>query len=438
VSATDQLQRERISRQRQAEFEAYQDWERESRLRDELTDAAERIHAPLSNTGEFFLEGDELVNDLGQNLRQVIVDGIENARLMARINPDWHTELERNVIDLEEYDEIAALAKRGEGAIVSYWLIPDAVRYADSSLPGYNRARNKMFTRIAMATKTGVLIRYRSLDGSDEDGVAAMDERLGFTYHHGRGSEQVARDRRHLPAYSGTKEELDLLDQQLCRAYDEALARKHGGEWRYGRPAIDEVDALNFIRGQKDLIAEHMPIVNRIFALTNDPYERNRLMEPHRFNFAAALDDRLHGRTVATLAESGEAARQEGREYDGDCPPADGPTKASDQLEKLGFARKERVRGPCPICRTVVEYDPCDPECSACGATGKNPHRVKKLGRQAAAQAKQDRHKAKAVSPQTERRKLPKGNELVLRTKLAIGGTTSYYEELSTGRTIEP
>lgn len=341
-----------IARQRESDFEAYHSWELQRRY-DEITDVAERVRAPIAPKQEFMLTAEGLVSERGETLRPVIVKGLAEAQRMALTNPDWRVEVIRRTIDLQEYDELETLAMQGEGsgALVSYWLIPDEIRSgANTGLPGYNRERLKMFTRIAVPTAKGVAIKYHSYDGSYLPGVQSMDEAIGFTFDPNRTSEQIAGERRRIPV----PVDIDALDEVLRQAYDGALARDFGGEWDGGRPPLAVKDIIAFICGQEKLLDEHMGEVVKVFAQTANPHKRNTLMEPHRYNLAAAIDDLLHGKEVTSAAEAGEAARDEGRNLDGDCPTGD--DTAQSELEKLGFktAKTERSRvwaaGECRTC----------------------------------------------------------------------------------------
>lgn len=357
TAAFTREQRERVSRQREANFEAYHSWEYVRSLYNEITDIAERVRAPISPMQEFALTDDGLVSTRGDIMRPVIETGLAEAQRMALHNPDWRVEVTRRTIDLEEYDELEALARQGEGAgaLVSYWLIPDAVREGDSTIPGYNRERLKMFTRVAVPTKEGIAIKYHSYDGSYVPGVQAMDEALGFVFDPDRGSEQIASERRRITV---PVESLDELDELLRQAYDGTMSRDFGGEWFGGRPPLEVKDVIGFIADQTTLLNEHMSELSKIFALTRDTHERNRFMEPHRYNLAAAIDDLLHGKEVTSASEAGEGARSEGRNLDGDCPTGDSTT--ADQLDQLGFKVGQEARrtpdilaaGECVACLT--------------------------------------------------------------------------------------
>lgn len=366
----------------EAREEGYRQWEA-SIERDEITDAAERVRATHEITQEFFLSPDGLVNDLGQQVRPLIANGLEYARTLAASNPDWQVEVERRQIELEEYDAIEALAQEGEGsgAIFSFWLIPDSVRHGKSSLPGYNRERLKMYRRLAVPTENGVLIRHGSLDGSNYQATQAMFDWLGEELPLGLNSEEIARRRvrTRVPVDSITD-----TDNMLRGIYDGSLSEQFGGQWYGGRPPLATTDLVDFIGRQKDLLAEHMAIVKRIMAQTRDYNERNRLLENHRYNFAAALDARLHGTGGADLQSSGDAARAQNISYDGDCPV---DLSLKEALERLGFKTYEKPT--CPFCLQKVDVDPCAshiicPECHAEVENGKVKYegnaRAKKVG----------------------------------------------------------
>lgn len=365
VSAVVQNQRRVVDRRRQADFEAYHEWEYERRLYDEITDVAERVRAPISPTQEFSLTSEGLVSERGEPLRPIIAKGLSEARRMAVANSDWNVEVERRMIELEEYDQMENLAFIGTGALISYWLIPDVVRSGESSLPGYNRERLKMFTRIAVPTANGLAIKYHSYDQSYLPGVQAMDEAQGFEFDATRSSEQIAKERRYIDV---PVDNIHELDEILRRAYDGTLARDKGGDWEGGRRPLKVKDVVGFISEQHSLLGEHMSVLSKIFGEVSDPHHRNKRMEPHRYNLAAAIDDLLHGKQVTSAKDAGYGARSEGRNLEPDCPTGDSATEQ--QLNDLGFGnfQIERsrlwVRGECRTC--LKEKDIDTSQCHMC------------------------------------------------------------------------
>lgn len=423
---------------------AYHEW-LESLKRDEITDAAERVRAPQMTTMEFTLTPAGLVNDLGQALRPIIEDGIAQAERMALVNPDWWVELERRKLELEEYEIMESLAAEepGSGVLVSRWMIPDSVRAGNSSLPGYNRERQKMFNRYAAPTENGLVIGYQSLDGSNYAAVQAMDRELGYELPDNLSSEQVAAQRRFIPDTS-----LEWLTGNQREAYDASLTKQLGGEWYAGRPPIDVKEVVAYVSNQTDLIEKHMAIVHKVFSLTRDKDERMRLLEPHRYNLAAAIDMRLHDPTaeVSDLQAAGDTARSAGMDYSGDCPVG---TSITEQAGRLGFG-SEKVWGNCPHCRAYVQYDPCDPECDNCGGNSKGAP-ARKLGAQAVARVQKasnqqpgryrpaERKKAINASPETRRHGESlsiNGRAYTYERRLAIGGINEVLVDRKTGAEV--
>ncbi|MGH7196843.1 MAG: hypothetical protein ACREGJ_03730 [Candidatus Saccharimonadales bacterium] len=448
---TIQEQRRLVAERKRTDFEAYREWEYKRRLYDEITDVAERVRAPIEPEQEFALTAKGLVSERGELLRPVIEGGLREAQRMAVHNPDWQVEVERDSIDLEEYDEYEILAKAGpgSGAIVSYWLIPDAVRQGRSLLPGYNRERLKMFTRIAVPTEKGLAIKYHSYDGSYLPGVQAMDEALGFTFDPTLSSEERARQRRHIDA---PVESIDELDEILRQAYDGAMTRDFGGEWHGGRRPIGVKDIMGFITAQHTLLDEHMAHVSKIFALVTDPHERNRLMEPHRYDLAAAIDDLIHGKTVASAADAGVSARAEGRNLDGDCPTGQAPTTA-EQLSKVGFKSLEEslkcVKCPLKGCGKTVDAKVTHEGgiyCPACKREARDgeiiDHNLQTLGKRVTQQfvqlqkpEKQAQHPEKMRVGQKVR--LPNGEVGIVMQRMGVGTAWKVIQNIRTGEEIK-
>lgn len=367
---TLQRQRSLVEQRRQADFEAYQAWEHERRLYEEITDIAERVRAPIAPMQEFTLSLDGLVSARGELLRPVMENGLAEARRMALTNPDWQVEVRRREIELDEYNDLESLAHSGFGAMVSYWPIPDAVRAGNSDLPGYNRDRLKMFTRISVATPSGVIIKYHSYDGGYMPGIQAMDRVLGNDdFDASRSSEEIAATRR----YIVPPDNIDELDEQLRRAYDDAILRNENRVVYSGSEPLAVKDVFGFIASKKSLLDEHMAVLHKIFDATSDHYERIEKMKPHRYNFAAAIDDLLHGKEVVSIQDAGEGARSEGRNLEGDCPTGEGEETAVGQLGEVGFRsareQKSTIWGPgeCVACLrdTVVAINKCN-MCQGC------------------------------------------------------------------------
>lgn len=356
-------QRRAVSEVNQARYEGYIDYEsreKARRLLDEETDQAERLSAPMEAEFEYDLTDEGLRSQFGELLLTVFEEGHAVAVHNAKTDKNWEFEAEQRGIEVME--------QRGHEAF-------------------------------ARAHGVGVRITSQTLDKSNYAGMQAIAQRLGHALPDERpSSTDILRTRMHMgvpPAIiilspipdairegkSGLKgyrkdrelmmvrivtprsvprDEHLLLKDLVRNTYDNALTEQFGGQWFAGRPPMTIRDALEFIRdpAQADLLLDHMDVVNGVFAATNDKQERMRRLEPHRYNLAAALDDRLHGRQVESLSSAGDNARAEGRDYDGYCPTSEATT-ASAQMERLGFSVEPRESilkcVNCPYCKKVVD-----------------------------------------------------------------------------------
>jgi hypothetical protein len=279
-----------------------------------------------------------------------------------------------------------------------------------------------------------------------------MVRSLGYNLPSALGSEQVASlrfeiDEETLADIDEVFNEDDApakgLANLLRAAYDNSLSEQFGGEWYAGRRPISVKDALSFIEGQQDLVDQHMSIVGRVLALTQDSDERNQLLEKDRYNFAAALDARLHGQQVFDVGAAGDAARADGKDYDPDCPP--GQLSVAAQASQLGIGNPENlncVRCPLPNCGKIVDAKRTKEGgilCPACGREARGgtiiePHeKVKKVGRHIVSRVI-NKEQAEPKNKHQQSRKLRPGDQTVangkkvtLKRKVVIGGTQDYF-----------
>ena len=420
-----------LAEARQQDFER---WQADRWRRDEVTDQSERIASPMENTFEYKLEGGELYTDLNEPFRPVFKDGYNAALLQANIDGRWTFEAVRRGIEYNgELPEIEAYARTlGEG----------------------------------------VRISSVSLDGSDYEGMRAIAEALGHRLPVDYpGSEEILKNRMWSPegmvvmspipdavrvhgvdigAYDRKRQKMivrvvtavgDPLDEhkalinRIRTVYDDVLTARTGEKHYAGRVQMSNEDAKSFIEKQGDLLDAHMSIIGKIFAATSDPAERNRQAAPHRYNFAAALDDRLHGKEVTSLSDSGDAARDEGKTFDGDCPTVEGAA-AGDQANRLGYRAEKWSMGSCRNCeRTTMIWKERDGGCNVCrdcasahtvmrqaGLDAERKKAMKERERQARAKA-QARKMGKAAMKATIVARKPKQDEPHYIERISIGGT---------------
>jgi len=336
-----------VAAQQAADFERYE----QRQLLDELTDQSERLSRPMENGFVYEFGPDEkLYSEYGEQLEEVFATGLEAARLAAEKDPhNWTFEHERRVIELDEIREVQAL-QDGQKLIV-FSPLPDRVRAGLTSINGYDRKRQKMLVRVAERQGQEVGIFSFSLDGSDYEAMQAAAAAVGADIPDGLGSEEILATR--FTYDSGHQLSMKDCHKLIREAYDSSLERRRGGAWYAGRPEINQGDALSFIRQQNDLIRQHMTAVSNIMARALEANEKQQLLEMARYNFAAALDDRMAGKIVSDVSDAGDTARAEGREYDGDCP-----TSATAQAEQLGYAQGKNAEMKCvtcPFCGQLVD-----------------------------------------------------------------------------------
>lgn len=356
-----------------------------------LTDASERLALPMENTFFYRLGSHGLESDTGEQLRPVFESGLRAARQEAAHNPDWQFEAERREIELAQLGTIEAFAHE----------------------------------------HGGVSITSFSLDRSDQEGMRAIATRFGYTLPEGKlRSEDMLR--RHfvsteprgliflspvpdaveqgvnIGAYDKTRRKMlvrvvappeasahaELVDI-VRTTYDQLLQKREGGMWFAGRPAISEQTALEFIQSQPDLIDAHVRRVEKALRAGASRHELDAL----QYDFIAALDARMEGGQVAASAEglggAGNAARDAGKEFEGDCPTG---SSVKGEMGLLGFSagkEGEKKLCTCPYCKQKVMIDPCAAriQCPECYAEVRNGQIIsrgrgaRKLGRQASRQS---------------------------------------------------
>lgn len=349
----------------QSDFER---WQQEGWRRDEITDQSERLASPMVNTFDYGLTRDgSLITDLGEPMRPVFEIGLQNAERQAQIDPRWQFELERRKIELEEFEKVELYAQElGEGVRITslsldgsdYEGMRAIAEMLGQPLPQDYPGSEAMLAN-RMWTEEGLVVLSPIPDAVRMDGVDIG----GYNKHRKKMIVRV------MTAQDTPLGEHTELINRIRSAYDNVLTARTGVDHYAGRTQMSNQDARSFIEheNQRDLLDAHMAIIGRIFDAQKDPAVRNQLAAPHRYNFAAALDDRLNGKQVDSLSSSGDNARAEGREFDGDCPPAGTATTAGEQAGRLGYSVEKWSNGICRNCeRPTQVWKVEDGGCSVC------------------------------------------------------------------------
>lgn len=401
-----------------ARFEAYEQVRRERRRTDELTEASEKLAAPMANTFEYQLGSDGELYFQGQSLKEVFETGLMIAKELVKNQPQFSVELLRRYIELDEYGAMTTLARAtGEAPDVLVVLspIPDAV-VNGVELGAYDLSRRKTMARVFERTDDGIRATSVSLDRTDRDGLQAIAAMFGETLREDEGSEDILRHR-----LWGWRDELSSAPFRSVReTYDAVLTRKYGGRWFGGRQDAKELSALDFIEKQTDLIAAHEEVL--------DTLEKRKApatdFEKARYDFAAALSRRLRGDAdSASLSEAGAAARERGEKYDSDCPTG---VDAPQSLESLGY--RVWQKGHCRACRQETMVGECS-VCVSCeeAHNAGGDEALKRIMRRAHSPVHQER---RPLTPRAEVKKAPTASQLkrqfgeyaVRRTLVTFGG----------------
>ncbi len=365
-----------IESRRERDYKAWHEFEDARRLRNELTNASERLTLPMMNviTLNIDTENGELYSEHGEQIDQLLLRGIAEIEAILPYCTDYKFELERRVIERNNMQHLKLLAHHD--ILVEFSPIPDAVRDRETTISGYDRNRMKMLIRVSQRIGYRIETVHFALDGSNRLGIMAAAAAIDHTLPNG-GSESILAT----PATLSDCHTVTASDiaKMLRDTYDASLSEQYGGQWHAGRRPISLQNGLDYIEQQTDLIDQHMTIMNGIAARIHSAKERMTLEEMARYDFAAALDDRLTGKHVRSVGESGDTARTENRSYDGDCPTGmDATTTALDttnaelMLQRAGLMQG-RVEGilecvTCPFCKKVVnaiktkKYIICPPD----------------------------------------------------------------------------
>lgn len=439
------LQSEAIAANRERDHMAFEWWERERILRDEITDQAERLAAPMENSFEYDLTEKGIVTDIGEPVLPVIENGLKVAQHQAEHNPDWQFELNRCEIELEEQLQIEDFARQNECGIrvTSFSLDQsnyDGMRAIAHKLghelpPDRMRSEDILRNRMWLGVPPGLVVLSPIPDAVRERGVdiGAYDRfRLKMLV-------------RVVTLKTDSKDVHEELINEIRQTYDDELGKKLGGKWYAGRQDISRQDARAFIEKQAEWLEAHVEEVFKVYQQTKDPAERLRLLEWSRYSLAAALDDLKNGKQVVSVDESGEAARAEGKEFKSDCPTAQQTLTISEQMEALGYLTEPRVHilrcVNCPFCKRIVDAVKINKpgektiECKSCNAkvdleTGERldirKKQVKKLGKTVVKAAKIQQEKLEK-SPKSDKNS---------REKLVLGGTVTEEFDKKSGKYV--
>jgi hypothetical protein len=330
---------------------------------EEMTDAAERLTAPMDHTMWFIdINGKLQCNSstTGDDLLTICQKSVITAAEVAKNNPDWLLELNRRQLEAAEVVEASRL-KSGENMLVLS-PTPDDVLSGKMALgSGYNIHKKTIMLRYWSKIDERVSCRYVSLGSGNK---AALREAVGrsIKFIIPDDSEEILAQRIILDSsedYCG----------QIIDGYDKILSRKNGQPYSYGSRYISEDNALQIAGAERNqaVLDEHMAIVADIKQRFSGAKQFEKL-ETARQAYAARLDLAEQGKEFSSMSQAGDYADSIGADYSGSCPSApENAQAAADQL----FGERE-VSGNCPYCGRRTSFKPCRPVCKICGSTPGN------------------------------------------------------------------
>jgi hypothetical protein len=352
--------RDRLEQMREREFEALHF---EMARVDEITDAAERLAAPMESSFEYSLGDENKLYFKNEAIDTVFINGIAEGERLVQQNPDFEFELRRRKLELAEYYDLVKFASINdpngdfEDIMITISTIPDEVLLG-TRINGYNRARRKTLVRVYEKIEGGVRATSLSLDLSDRDGLREIARLFNEDIRDDETSEEILA--RRFLAYSKNLKHSPA--KTVRRVYDEVLEQKYGGNWYAGRQDDKIKNTYDFIVGQPGLVASHMCEISRIQALALSKASQEEMLEKARYNFAAALNEIMNGQTSAgdvDISSAGDRARADNLAFDRECPT--GATSVVEAVNSM-LGRKTFIDGTCRVCLAKSKVG----ECSVC------------------------------------------------------------------------
>jgi hypothetical protein len=342
-------------------------------LTNELTDLSERFtDLPVENTFEYaFVEGNlysTMTDANGQSvltpLRPVFENGLVQARQDAEHNVRRGFIAERARLELEELQIIEALAQGKHPDVQALIVIsphPEDELLDGLDNIGFNRDRKLTMVRIAVPTAEGVKITSMSLDQSDRQALRDCAAILGFELPEGATSEDILAQR--LTMRESPPEGYGWTDV-IRKTYDDSIFERSREETYAGIKGLRSLDdlkdkmknAFDYMIEQPDVLLEYITNLMELREHVQGELEYAQTHEELLRKTAAQLIYRYRGQEL-TADEAYSVAVTEGLNLSGDCPV--GALSIEEQLRILGYTQPKKVKGPCPFCKVVVEYDPC-------------------------------------------------------------------------------
>lgn len=230
------------------------EYDQEIRRYDDIsTWLAEVLPGQMRSEFTYLFDGEDLRARDGSDMRTIFRDAIEEADSLAARNPELSFEKRRRLIEMDEYEDMVAMAKgNSPNTMIVVSDFPAELMGATQDVGGYNSTRKQTMLRVITKRADGsIRMVTQSLDQSNRAALEAMYGHLYFTPQYGE--------------LLGQRMKLDLdedfqndLPNILSNVYDHSLTEQMGGQWCAGRRPDNVRNTLSFVRSQTDLLQVHL------------------------------------------------------------------------------------------------------------------------------------------------------------------------------------
>lgn len=356
--------------------EPVQTYNAEQRFFDDTTTwLAEALDGTMRTSFEYTFVGEELYAHDGSALSPIFLSAVSEAEQLTCTSPNIAFELRRRRHELDEYNEMCAMAL-GElpNTMVVISDFPAELMDSPVDVGGYNAQRKQTMLRVITRNPDGkVQVVSQSLDRSDRVALEKLYDALGFQCS---TEQELLGQRMHMEL---DEEAQRQLVDHLMAAYDLSLAQRYGGIWHAGRCG-DTNNTYQFVLAQTDLLAAYEEFgesrgtdqLYNLAAAMRNRYQSDQVSSNNHWVQSTNL-----GEAIKELAAGGQAARV-GRLVFSGCGMSIGSSEEplSDQLATQGYGNKvDNAESSysfnkymhCVVCQAPPKESESKKMCGPCG-----------------------------------------------------------------------
>ena len=348
--------------------------ERKARY-DLTTQFAELVDGSMRTDFELQFDGHDLIGEDGSSLNKITEKALDEAREIAKVNPNLWFETRRRSFEREEFHELVEIARGGRpNTMVVVSDFPLELMGAKEDVGGYNVSRKQTMLRLLTRKPDGnIHMSSQSLDGSNRQALEAIYAHFGIKPE---GGELLSRRINVDIPWA----EQETLASELTGTYDRSLVSQYGGEWYAGRRPADYRNTYDFVCRQQDLIEECIRLQNIGWLNRDIMYNVAATMQKRFEDEVQGAAPLLHITTAnpTILAElyqemnaAGAKAQLAGMSFSA-CGDTLG---ASNQFEQAGYGNKTDneteykfdKKMHCVVCQVKAKEDEPKKMCGPCG-----------------------------------------------------------------------